>query len=343
MKKYIVSDDIKKILIIHLRRIGDILLCTPSIREIKAHYPNSEITFLTEEPFYDILSGNPYLDNIILLNENEKKGFKEYHEFLKKIRKHKYDIVFDFYGNPRSSLITYISGAKYRVGYDYRIRKYFYNINIPIIDEPRYVVQVKFDLLRAIGINPVNEKMDIFIPQETREKVDEYLRNEGVNDYHKLIGLSPASRRKSKRWLPERFAALADKLIVSGNKVIFVWGYDEKEYIDSIVKLMKNKPIISFKPSMKESAAILEKCQVVVTNCGGSKHLAVSVETPTVVLCEPSEVISWNPITKTNLTIYKDVPCAGCSKSKDCLHMTCMKLVEVDEVETAVNKMIDKK
>lgn len=340
MQSQILSTEIKKILLIHLRRIGDILLCTPSIRAVREYYPDSEISFLTEEPFYDVLSGNPYLDDIVLLKEEEKKSIVKYIKFLQRIRSQGFDLVIDFYGNPRSSLISFAAGARYRLGFDYRIRRHFYNLTVPPNANGRYVVQVKFDLLRKIGLHPKNEKLDIFIDREVKGKVREYLVKNGVGDCSKLVGFSPTSRRKSRRWLPERFAELGDRLIKSGKKVIFIWGPGEKEYIDLIVNMMEQKPIVSFESTIKETAGILEKCQVLVANFNGSKHLSVAVGTPTIGLCEPSEAPCWNPISDKHLAIFKDVPCAGCAKDGDCSDMKCMKLITVDEVEAAVERMI---
>ncbi|MDD5771922.1 MAG: glycosyltransferase family 9 protein [bacterium] len=343
MEKQLISSEIKKILIIHLRRIGDILLCTPSIREIRERYPDSEITFLTEEPFYDVLCGNPYLDDIVLLKQEEKNNFNKYIKFLKMIHGKKYDLVIDFYGNPRSSLISFITGARYRLGFNYRVRKYLYNIRVPVNANNRYVVQVKFDLLRKIGVSPESEKLDLFIPPEVTDKIQEYFLTNNIDDFTKLVGFSPTSRRKSRRWFPERFAELGDRLINSGYKVIFIWGPGEKEYIDLIISLMKQKPLVSFETTVKETAGILKKCRVLVTNFNGSMHLAVAVGTPTIGLCEPSEVPCWNPpANDMHLAIYKDVPCVGCAKKEDCPDMKCMDLITVDEVETAVYKMINK-
>ncbi|MFH1288076.1 MAG: glycosyltransferase family 9 protein [bacterium] len=332
-------NNVRKILLIHLRRIGDILLCTPSIKAIREYYPCSEITFLTEEPFYDVLNGNPYLDNIVLLQEEEKKDIGKYVKFLRKIRGMGFDLIIDFYGNPRSSLISFVSGGKYRVGFDYPLRQYFYNVRVPLDANNRYVAQVKFDLLRAVGVYPKDENLNIFIPNDVKAKVENFLKKEEINNYENLIAFSPTSRRQSRRWLPERFAELGDRLIKSGKKVIFIWGPGEKEYIDSIINLMKQKPIIPFETTIKETAGILEKCQVLVTNCNGSKHLAVAVGTPTICLCEPSEVPCWNPVSDMHLAVSKDVSCAGCAKNEDCPDMKCMKLITVDEVETAVKRM----
>ncbi|MEW6088473.1 MAG: glycosyltransferase family 9 protein [bacterium] len=348
MQNKISAKNIKKILLIHLRRIGDILLCTPSIKAVREYYKDAEITFLTEGPFYEVLSGNPFLDNIILLEEDEKKDFKKYVKFLKKIHDNMFDLTIDFYGNPRSSLIAFISGAKHRVGFDYPLRQYFYNIRVPLNANERYVVQVKFDLLRQIGIEPVSEKLDIFIPQEAKNKVECFLKEKGINSSRGaagridgLIAFSPTSRRKKRRWFPEKFAELGDRLINSDKKVIFILGPGEEDYVNSIVNMMKTKPVISFKSSIKESAAILERCRLLVTNFNGSKHIAQAVGTPTIGLCEPSEAPVWNPVSESHKAIYKNVSCAGCGKVDDCKDMSCMKLIEVDEVEKTVGEMIN--
>jgi len=120
--------DSKRILLIQLRRIGDVLMCTPALRALRKHLPRSHIAFLTERECAAILALNPYLDELLVL-DRERYGNPLY--WLKKvwqIRRKRFDLVIDYLGNPRSAYISFLSGAKLRVGYDLPGRRFLYNL-----------------------------------------------------------------------------------------------------------------------------------------------------------------------------------------------------------------------
>ena len=117
-----------RILLIQLRQIGDVLLTSPLAKILKELYPKSYIAFLAEKPSYDVLSGNPCIDEVIVLDKI-KGDFYSTIESIQKVRSKNFDLVIDTFGNPRSALITFLSGAKYRMGFDYRGRKPSQNAN----------------------------------------------------------------------------------------------------------------------------------------------------------------------------------------------------------------------
>ena len=114
--------EIKKILCIKPRGIGDILLSTIVLENLKVAFPHSEIHYLTEEFAKRAVENNPFVSKIVTF-KREDLVFKT----INKVRKEKYDLVFDFWSNPKTAQITFLSGAKYRVGFEKRGRKYAYN------------------------------------------------------------------------------------------------------------------------------------------------------------------------------------------------------------------------
>ena len=140
-----------KFLLIQLRRIGDVLMTTPSIRLLRESFPEAQFTFLTEPPSDQVLTENPYLDEILLFRKTET--FRETLRFFRTIRHHQFDTVIDFFGNPRSALITRFSGAPIRIGFDFRERSLAYNHPVKISTETTYAAQDKDQLLKPLGIS----------------------------------------------------------------------------------------------------------------------------------------------------------------------------------------------
>ena len=110
----------EKALMVQLRRIGDVLMCTPAIRAFNKQYPDCELDFLTELP--DVLSGNPHLNDIIRVDRSRQYDPFYQYSLIRKIKKNNYDLVIDFFANPRSAYYSFLSRAKTRLscGYGHR-------------------------------------------------------------------------------------------------------------------------------------------------------------------------------------------------------------------------------
>src|SRR5258707_5592112 len=120
---------VKRILVIKLRAIGDVLLSTVVLKSLRSAYPDARIDFLTESPSREVVEGIPDLDSVLVFDGKRESGIG----LILKIRRLRYDMVIDLFGNPRSALITLGSGARHRVGYRFGWRKHCYNI----LTEPR--------------------------------------------------------------------------------------------------------------------------------------------------------------------------------------------------------------
>lgn len=329
--------DVQKILIIQLRRIGDVLLTTPVIKVLREHYPQSHIAFLTNPMSYDVLSGNPYLDEIIVC-QNRDIAYRI--KLIQSIRQKRFDVVFDFLGTPGTALISFLSGANYRVGLDLRYRGKLYNIRVKRDSGAVYIINSKLNVLKEIGIisSSYNNEMFFFIPQEAKERVSDFLMKKGVSNKDMVIMIAPLSRNPClvRAWGKEKYAELADKLIIKYKaKIVFIWSYGEREEIEDIVKLMKEKPIISFETSLKEVAALIQSADLFISNDGGAMHIAIAVGTPTLTIYGPSDERSWCPIGPKHKAIRSEVVCMRCGK-EICPDMFCMKNLDVHTVLESV-------
>jgi lipopolysaccharide heptosyltransferase II len=329
-------ENAEKILIIQLRRIGDVLLTTPVIEALRELFPKSRIDFLVEKPADEVLKGNPYLNNVIISD----KGFFEQLKLILKIRKEKYTLIIDFLGNPRSAWITFFSRATYRAGFDFAGRKFAYNVRIKRDKLSKYVPNFKLDAIRSIGLNVSRKKMLFHIPQDIQLFMDQYL-DKYLSKDKILVGMAPWSRRQARRWSGRYFAEIGDRLMEKYKaEVIMFWGPGEKEEIEKIVSLMKNKPVIAPPTNLKQLGALIKKCRLMVTNDNGLMHIAVSLGIPTVTMYGPTDSENWNPPQeKLHQAMKSDVACLVCNK-QECIKMECMEKVTPDIVEKAIRKIL---
>ena len=135
-------------------------MTTPSIRVLRESFPEASLTFLTEQPSDQVLKDNPFLDEILIRQKSE--SFLQSVSFLKEIRKLKFDCVIDFFGNPRSAMVTRFSGAPIRIGFNFRGRRLAYTHSVDINSELTYAAKDKALLLEPLGIFSKNLELVSF-------------------------------------------------------------------------------------------------------------------------------------------------------------------------------------
>lgn len=332
MMKTIYLKPTAKILIIQLRRIGDVLLTTPVIRALRRKFPLARIDFLVEKPGSEILITNPYLNRLLIYDKRAQ------FTWISKIRAEKYEIILDFLGNPRAAWIVGLSGAKHRVGFKRAWRDLVYNVRVAPDPIPKYVPKFKLDLLKPLGISSEDSDadLDLSISPEAEAKIGSYLKSENVAQTDILVGISPTSRRPARRWRKEGYAQIADLLMKKYRaKVIFLWGLDEEAYIDDIISLMKEKPLKSPVLKINELVALTKQLKLFIGNDNGPMHIAQGLKIPTVVIFGPTQSANWSEPVERNIIVKSTIHCVECNL-QECALMECMAKVEVSQVEEAV-------
>ena len=195
---------LNKILIIKLRAIGDVVLSTIVIPNLRAAFPGAKIDFMTEPPARDVVAGNPDLNQVIVFDRMriQRMGFwgglKANLQFIAEIRKTRYDMVFDFFGNPRSAWLTVLSGSRKRIGYNWRGRKFAYNH--VVISRAAEVHEAEFhlDALTALGIPIVSRDLNLPIPDSAQTFAENFFRENGLES-GRVIGLNASGGWPAKK------------------------------------------------------------------------------------------------------------------------------------------------
>ncbi|MDD5492090.1 MAG: glycosyltransferase family 9 protein [bacterium] len=323
-----------KILVIQLRRIGDVLLTTPVVRALRRKFTEAQIDFLVEKPGAEILAGNPYINNLLLYDKKDQV------QWVRAIRAAKYDLILDYLGNPRTAWIVGLSGAKHRLGFKRPGRDFVYSVKMNPDPVPKYVPAHKLDLLRPLGIETNNINLDLTISPAAKERIQNFLAKEKITNTDMLVGISPTSRRQTRRWLKQGFAEIADLLMQKYKaKVIFLWGPGEETYIDDIISLMKKRPLKSPALTIAESLALTSVLKLFIGNDNGPMHIAQGLKVPSVVIFGPTQSANWNEPGPNNIAVKADVTCLECNK-QECADLCCMERITVPMVEEAIKKVV---
>jgi ADP-heptose:LPS heptosyltransferase len=332
-------EEIKKILVIKLRAIGDVLLSTPVLKNLRHNFKDAEIDFLTEPPSREIIEGNPFVDNLIIFDRRDKS----LSSFLN-LRRKKYDLVIDLFCNPRSALMTFISGARYRVGYAFKGRSYAYNIKLKPWKEVHHNVEFNLDALRSLGLEIVDKNPHLPI-DEPAEKFAEKFFDENDLDNKLTVALIPVGTWETKRWELKKFAELGDIIAKNFNaEILIIWG-NEKEFEGAmtISSFMNAKPIIPPRTNLKQLSAILKRCSFAIANDSGPMHISAVVGTPTLGIFGPTNPYAQGPFGEKHLWVRnEEIDCLGCNLTKCPIGNKCMTELKVETVYSAFLKLVEK-
>ncbi|MBN2029782.1 glycosyltransferase family 9 protein [bacterium] len=340
------KEDIRKILVIKLRAIGDVVLSTAVLPSLRNGFPGSEIHFLVDHSGRDVLIGNPCVDRILSPphSKKDRSGRKirqgDALRFLKMIRKEKYDLVFDLFGNPRSAFLTWITAAPMRVGFTFRGRKYAYNCRVVPRGDRIHEVEFNLDGLRALGLPIVDAFPRFYYSDKDKDVIDRWMKKRGLENTF-LIGLHCWGGWETKRWGLDRFAALSDLLSkVKEAKILLLWGPGERKHAEKVQSLAHYPTFIAPETSLKQLGVLLSRCQIVIANDSGPMHISAAVGTPTVGIFGPTQWKLQGPFGKGHRVVYKKgLSCLGCNRTS-CKEMICMKNLGVDDVMQVVEKVI---
>jgi ADP-heptose:LPS heptosyltransferase len=335
---------VKKALIIRHKAIGDIILVTAFIRALKKALPEAEIDMVVEPMGIEVLRGNPYLTRMVIYEKNRLKKaplgvkIRDTVAFYAGLAERKYDIVFDLWGNLRTALMSFLTGARWRIGFNFRGRKYFYNVVVRPDQPPKYNAFYHMDLLKAIGIPDDGGKTDFYLEDADIKYADNFYSSINVKSRDTLFGLNGAGTWITKRWPEYKFAQLADIIIRSfkDKKIIIVWGPGEKPMAEKILSLIKeDKKDVFLAPqtTLKQLGAVLQRLDAFVSNDGAPNHLATALDVPSVTVFGPTNYRSWVPSGNSrHLEVHSTMACAPCDRMQCPTAIECMNGIDPEEV-----------
>ncbi|HNW61233.1 MAG TPA: glycosyltransferase family 9 protein [bacterium] len=329
---------IRRILIIKLRAVGDVVLSTIVIDNLRRAFPAAAIDFLTEEASRQVVSGHPQLDEVVVL---ERKAIARlgaaarlaaHRDFLHRIRAARYDLVFDFFGNPRSALLTWWSGAAWRIGYDYRVRRNAYTVVVPSRAATVHEAEWHLDALSRLGIPVVSHHLSFAMSPEAVDKAARFWREAGLEGAP-VLALNFSGGWVAKRWPLARFAELAGRLVpLYRARILVIWGPGELEQAQQLAALAPVPVTLIPAADLKELAALLQRVDLMISTDSGPMHIAAAVGTPCVGLFGPTNPHLQGPYGPGHqIVTVPGLGCLGCNRTA-CDHIRCMAELSVGQV-----------
>lgn len=339
------SKTVRSILVIRTAYIGDVVMTLPILQPLKERFPEAKISFLTSTWAEEILTNNPYINEIITYNPFwfYSGSTAEYFGFIRQFRKRRFDLVIEARGDIRESLfLVWPLRTKFKISYDVGGGEYFLTHVVPYRGL-NHKVEYHLDIVRYLGCNCHDISWQIYLEEAEKKKVKEIKREHKISK--PFISIHPGSRLPLKKWSAERYALLSDMLITTcGMPIVFFGSEGEKKIVDEIADMMRHKPImLAGKLSLREMAGILSETTLFICNDSAPMHIAAAMKTPTVAIFGPSKSRETGPYGNVHRVVEKDFSCRfTCDESicKNKVYNECMKAISVEDVYKAIKELL---
>jgi len=283
-----------KILLVRLREIGDVVFTTPAIRAVRRHFPTAHITYIVEPVAADVLRGSPHIDELVVApRQRGAKGLIADLALGRRLRAQRFDLAIDFHGGPRASLLTWLSGATARIGYEIAGRGWMYTTRVarPRELRARHSVENQWDLLRAVGIDPPHHgdpPVEMIVDRNAAASVADRLARAGVTAADRIIVMHVSAGNPFRRWPLEHFVTVARELAKRDptRRIVVTSGPSERDAARSVVERSGALQVGEF--SLGELRALVDRAALYIGGDSGPLHIAATSTVPIVALFGPT-------------------------------------------------------
>jgi len=293
-----------RILLVRLRQIGDVVFTTPAIHALRRRFPDAHLAYIVEPVAAPVVLHNPHLNDVIVApRARGLRGVIADVGLGRRLEAARYDIAIDFHGGPRASLLTWLSGAPTRIGYEIVGRSWMYTRRIarPRELRRRHSVENQWDLLAALDIAPPERSTDpVEMPADAvvAAAIEDRLARGGVRPGDQIVVLHVSAGNPFRRWPIEHFVSLVGRL-ASGEprrRIIVTSGPSEGDAAarviagaQSTLEVETAKRVVSCGEfSLSELRALLDRAALFVGGDSGPLHIAATTTVPIVGLYGPT-------------------------------------------------------
>ena len=349
-------EEFKKIAIVKLSAIGDVVHALPVASALRTRYPQAHLAWIVGGKGRAILEGHPALDEIITFDKARwMSEFPYPHRtlsvlwrigrFAHLLRTANFDLVIDLQGLMKSGVLTWLTGAGVRIGFSSdRCREAanarFTNCHVTPLEGDVHIVDQYLSLVRGLEIDTRLKQFKIHIPESDRTYIHDFLHKHQVAEDTLLVVINPGAGWETKCWGEDNFARLADMITSEiGGLVMFLWGPSELPLVKSIQKKMCQPSLRACPTSLKQSMALMERAHLFIAGDTGPLHIAAALGIPCVGIFGPTSPERNGPYGQNHKVIQTDVPCRSCYR-RFCTSKECMESIQADKILEAVSEML---
>ncbi|MBU1627389.1 glycosyltransferase family 9 protein [bacterium] len=345
-------NNIKKIGIIKLGSIGDIIHTLPAAYILRENYPNARIDWIVEKKSLEVLTGNRYIDNIVVIdtkawrrNPFAKSTVNAITSLIRFFKDASYDVVFDFQGLIKSGIITYLTKAPKRIGFNPKecreyLNRIFMNMNTSLAGEKNHVVKKNLNLLKTLDIDVSRVEFPFALCNGDEKPIADFFEENSLSKKDFIAAVDPSAGWETKCIDLEILSKVVDYLTLSkGCKVVIMWGPGEHEKALEIKLKCKSNPLVLCKTNLKNLAAFLKRCNLMLSPDTGPMHLAAAFGVKCIGVYGPTCPYKNGPYGDKNLFVSRFVDCSPCYK-RTCSDLKCMDSITFEDIKEKIDLAI---
>ncbi len=346
-----------RILCIRLSGLGDVVHALNALSLLRQERPDAHVTWVVEERFSDLLHGHPQIDELLTVPRalwgrmlprpwqwRELGG--EVASFVRRLRRAEFDVSLDFQSSLKSAWMVRAAGAPLRVGFDRPVsRELSHLVQNALVRVPgRGVHRIERDLalLAPLGIRTRYAAPVLHCSRENAAAVDAWLGGELTGG--PLVVIHPGTSRFAafKRWLPGRYARVADRLVAeNAADVVVTWGPGDREVAEQVVGSMTGRGVLAPRlENLQQMVRLLGRTDLFLGGDTGPMHLASAAGTPVVALFGPKDPVQTGPYCSRSIVVTGTAECRPCTRRR-CRHVRCMASISVGQVLNAARRVLD--
>jgi ADP-heptose:LPS heptosyltransferase len=312
----VVGRDIRRILVIRRKGLGDALVTLPAVRRLAEAFPRAHVDLVIDRPFAQLL-GDLARGLTVVPWSADIPGWR----WVQQLRARRYDLVLDYLGSPRTAVWTALSGAPVRVGYDLCTRRWAYNVRVPRNRSGQHRLnqfagEAFLDPLRALGLapDPWRGGGAASLDPSLGEAYRDWHQAQAATGRPRVVLVFSASW-PAKAWPAVRAAACYRELAAAGLDPVLAPGPGDDDLIAGITAVA-GEVRMAPPTSLPELAHLLTGSAVFVGTDNGARHLAAALGVPTVTVFGPTDPRGWNPDDPRHVAVVRPVPCAPCNLTR---------------------------
>jgi heptosyltransferase-2 len=328
--------------------IGDLVMATPILADLRQKFPDASITAMCKRPLSDLLLHDPNIDELFSFTRPQNQFLirEDSRNIVNKIRSGAFDVGILLTNSFSSAWWFWQGKVKRRIGFS----KYFRSLlltealSMPKKGDEHEVLTYK-RLLEPLGI-PISEtKPALYLVDQELHNARTLLYQRGYQKGHTLIGVNVgAAYGSAKCWPLDRFRTLSEKLLADPDLYLLFFGDAAssplvKEICQTLPKRAMN---VSGATTLRELACLIQECNLLVTNDSGPMHIAAALGTPLVALFGSTDDRATGPYGQGEAVINKKAACSPCFKRNCPIDFRCMKEISVDEVVKKAREQLER-
>ncbi|MBL7157883.1 MAG: lipopolysaccharide heptosyltransferase II [Candidatus Omnitrophica bacterium] len=340
------TENPKRILIVEVNWLGDVLFSTPFIRALRGKFKDAHIACMVVPRAKEILQHNPHINEIIIYDEKGTyKGLFGKIKLILLLRKKRFDLAILLHRSFTRALITLLAGIKERAGYITKKRHAILTHPVESSETDLHKVEYFLKIAESLGCDTSNKNYEFFVTDKERKYVEKMLSENDVHLEDFVVIIHPGANWIPKRWSEDNFASLSDALIKKYNAKVIAIGAEKDAKIAARIKnKMKEKFIIfSGKTSLLELGALTERADFVISGDSGPMHIACAMKSNVIALFGPTSPALTGPYGNGNYRVIQhDTDCEIPCYDLTCNDYRCMDAIKVSDVLHVFEEMYAK-